>query len=115
MSNTDIQTIAGKINRKSQKRKSSKGFEFTRPIAIERILKMDIPPSKEEYNRLKDLDQTQNVSKFATSIANCYVEGAESLNRYKRIVNRLFIWTEYYIINQLTTKIKKYYENIKNE
>ena len=78
----DIQRISVNLNRKSQMRKSSKMLEFAMPITIERILEMDITPSKEEYNLLKDLDQTQNVLKLSTSIATCYIEGAESLNRY---------------------------------
>ena len=46
------------------------------------ILEKDITPPKEEYNELKDLDETQNVSRLAKTYANTYVDAAENLNRW---------------------------------
>ena len=54
---------------------------FTKPLTIQQILDSDITPSKEEYNRLKDLDDTQNVSKTSSSVAKGYTSAAEILNR----------------------------------
>ena len=64
-------------------RKSSIAVGFTKPtITIEQFLHSDVTPTKEEYNHLKNLDETQNVSKNSTKIANGYIAAAESLNRY---------------------------------
>ena len=70
------------LERPSKKQnKSISELEFTKPITIQQILDSDITPSKEEYNRLKDLDDTQNVSKTSSSIAKGYTSAAEFLNR----------------------------------
>ena len=70
------------LERPSKKQnKSISELEFTKPITIQQILDSDITPSKEEYNRLKDLDDKQNVSKTSSSIAKGYTSAAEFLNR----------------------------------
>ena len=70
------------LERTSKKQnKSNSELEFTKPITIQQILDSDITPSKEEYNRLKDLDDKQNVSKTSNSIAKGYTSAAEFLNR----------------------------------
>ena len=60
---------------------ATKNVEFPKPIAMNLILEKDITPPKEEYNELKDLDETQNVSRLAKTYANTYVDAAENLNR----------------------------------
>ena len=63
-------------------RKSSIAVGFTKPtFSIEQFLHSEVTPTKEEYNHLKNLDETQNVSKNSTKIANGYISAAESLNR----------------------------------
>ena len=52
------------------------------------ILEKDITPPKEEYNELKDLDETQNVSRLAKTYANTYVDAAENLNRWSVPINK---------------------------
>ena len=64
-------------------RKSSIAAGFTKPtINIEQFLHSEVTPTKEEYNHLKNLDETQNVSRNSTKIANAHIAAAESLNRY---------------------------------
>ena len=56
--------------------------DFTKPaISIQQFIDFEVTPSKEEYNRLKDLDHSQNVSKFSTNIGREFNSAAESLNR----------------------------------
>ena len=81
-SSTNAELIPTTLERSSGKQnKSLQEVGFTKPIIIQQILDSDITPSKEEYNRLKDLDDTQNVSKTSSNIAKGSTSAAEILNR----------------------------------